>query len=54
VKRPFDRAIQLLQDEIRFLEDFPHKAEGGAESVPYRIQELREAIEILEKEKTND
>jgi len=44
----YERAIRLLETEVRFLEDFPEKAEGGAESVPGRVKELREAIEMLE------
>jgi hypothetical protein len=45
----FDGAVRLLQTEVRFLEDFPDKAEGGAETVGDRVRELREAIEVLEK-----
>jgi hypothetical protein len=48
--RVFDRVIRMLQTEVRFLEDFPDKAEGGAGSVPDRVRELREAIAILERE----
>jgi hypothetical protein len=46
----FDVAVRLLRLEVRFLEDFPDKAEGGAGSVPDRVRELREAIAILERE----
>jgi hypothetical protein len=45
----YERVIRLLQTEVRFLEDFPDKAEGGRESVPDRVRELREAIKMLEK-----
>jgi hypothetical protein len=48
--RWFDLTIRLLENEVRFLEDFPDKAEGGAGSVPDRVRELREAIAILERE----
>jgi hypothetical protein len=48
--RVFDRVIRMLETEVRFLEDFPDKAEGGAGSVPDRVRELREAIAILERE----
>ena len=49
----FWRAVQILRDEARFLEDYPENAEGGAEAVPARVSELREAADILEKEGQN-
>lgn len=48
----FWRAVQILRDEARFLEDYPDQAEGGEDSVPRRVKELREAADILEA--TND
>lgn len=49
----FQRVVQILRDEIRFLVDFPDKAEGGMETAPDRVKELMEAIERLEKEGQN-
>jgi len=48
----FWRAVQILRDEARFLEDYPEHAEGGKDTVPDRVRELREAADILEA--TND